>query len=288
MQDEQIFTVKSSEVISKTHSSIAHPSPLFDLSIISPLATPPEEISNLSIYSSIVSSSLDAPIAASPTAISYDMNKTFDKRLSGEQLILSSSTSSPLQSETFLLQVPPKSSSSPILSENISSSLHNRTHPPQLDDSVNDDLNITEDHTEVQCVSSMSDIQYEAYLQGEIKCGESTKQKPMIFMQNYSYLYMSVASTLGTISYRCVRRDLNCPTTIHVYTINNQFQRSNGKRHVHPPDPTDQQRREIVSIIKKRVVNEHIPVCCIVEEEYAKAKLTKEEQAIFKNLKQLG
>ncbi|CAF1035916.1 unnamed protein product [Rotaria magnacalcarata] len=65
------------------------------------------------------------------------------------------------------------------------------------------------------------------------------------------------------------------------------LQRWNGKRHVHPPDPVDQRRRQIISTIKKRVANEHIPVCSIVEQEYATAKLTKEEQEIFKTPKQL-
>ncbi|CAF4534355.1 unnamed protein product, partial [Rotaria magnacalcarata] len=58
-----------------------------------------------------------------------------------------------------------------------------------------------------------------------------------------------------------------CPTTIHIYAINNEFQRWNEKRHVHLPDPIDQRRRQIISTIKKRVANEHIPVCSIVEQE---------------------
>ncbi|CAF1512869.1 unnamed protein product [Adineta steineri] len=281
------YEQKFSHITSKTHSPIVYPPSLLDSNIISPLATPQKEFSNLSIYSSIGNPPFDIPFAVTPTATSYDMNTTFIKQLSNGQDILSPSTSSLSLSETFLCQTPPKSSSSPILSRNNSSSSHSLTPSPQLTHSVDDDLSMNEDCTELPCFSSMLDTQYEAYLQGEIKFGESTKEKPMIFMSNYSYLYMSVASTLGTTGYRCDRKDLKCPTTIHLYTINNKFQRWNKKRHVHPPDPIDYRRRQINSTIKKRVANEHIPVCSIVEQEYAKSKLTKEEQAIFKTPKQL-
>jgi hypothetical protein len=149
-------------------------------------------------------------------------------------------------------------------------------------------LNITGHDAGLEDISDMSDSQYEAYLHGEIKFGESTKSKPMLFMKKYTYLHMSTAPTLGTSGYRCARKDLNCPATIHIHTASNQFHRWNGKKHTHIPDSTEQRRREIISIIKKRVVNEHRPVCSIVEEEYAKAKLTTEEKLLFKTPKSLG
>ncbi|CAF2183210.1 unnamed protein product, partial [Rotaria magnacalcarata] len=147
------------------------------------------------------------------------MNTTFIKQITDEQIILSPSTASLLSPETFICQTSPKSSSSPILPKNNSSSLHNLTPLLQLTHSADGDLSMNEDHTELECFFSMSDTQYEAYLQGEITFGESTKQKPMVFMRNYSYLFISVTLTLGTTGYRCARKDFKCPTTIYIYTI---------------------------------------------------------------------
>ncbi|CAF1649795.1 unnamed protein product [Adineta ricciae] len=214
------------------------------------------------------------------------MDETFVKQLCGEKTIVTPFTSSPLSSKAFLFQTAPKLPHSPVLSQS-DSLAHGRLPSAQWLDSLDSSWNINDDGTDPQCGEFISDAQYEVDLQGEITFGESTKQKPIIFMSGYSYLFMSAASKLGTTGYRCARKDLKCPATIHIYTNNNTFQRWNRKRHVHPPDPIDRRRRLIIATIKKPVISEHIPVCSIVEQEYTKAKLTKEEQVVFKNPKQL-
>ncbi|CAM4830861.1 unnamed protein product [Rotaria magnacalcarata] len=227
------ITTSSSKSASTKSSTCASHTAIQYQSIFSVKSSDVAKFSNLSIHSSIVS-----PLIDIPAAISHYMNTTFIKQITDEQIILSPSTASLLSPETFICQTSPKSSSSPILPKNNSSSLHNLTPLLQLTHSADGDLSMNEDHTELECFFSMSDTQYEAYLQGAGR-------------------------------------------------LNNEFQRWNGKRHVHPPDPVDQRRRQIISTIKKRVANEHIPVCSIVEQEYATAKLTKEEQEIFKTPKQL-
>ncbi|CAM4833660.1 unnamed protein product [Rotaria magnacalcarata] len=204
------ITTSSSKSASTKSSTCASHTAIQYQSIFSVKSSDVAKFSNLSIHSSIVS-----PLIDIPAAISHYMNTTFIKQITDEQIILSPSTASLLSPETFICQTSPKSSSSPILPKNNSSSLHNLTPLLQLTHSADGDLSMNEDHTELECFFSMSDTQYEAYLQ------------------------------------------------------------------------VDQRRRQIISTIKKRVANEHIPVCSIVEQEYATAKLTKEEQEIFKTPKQL-
>ena len=285
---EQILLPDYSDYNDKTHHLINRSSSSLSLSRISPSeSSEKESYSNISTDSFMMTptANLTGPLLL--TLINTDMNRTFDKRLSDQYSMSPPSTSSPLSPKVLISPLSLRSSYVLPLSANNSLPSYDQALPPRMNNSTNDDLDITEDDEEVRS-SFMSDSQYEMYLSGEIKFGESTKNKPMVFMKNYCYLYMSTAPTLGTDGYRCVRRDLNCPTTIHIHTTSNQYHRWNGKRHIHPPDVTEQRRREIISIIKKRVVIEHRPVCSIVEEEYAKAKLTKEEQVIFKNPKQLG
>ncbi|CAF1468279.1 unnamed protein product, partial [Adineta ricciae] len=103
---------------------------------------------------------------------------------------------------------------------------------------------------------------------GEITCGTSTRDGEMIYMNE----------TKDCIGWRCVRRNENCKAVIYTFKSNGLFSHWNGKFHCHAIDLADTRRREIVSKIKHRVLDEFAPIKVIIEEEYRKAKLSDEEK----------
>ncbi|CAF3322392.1 unnamed protein product [Rotaria socialis] len=116
-------------------------------------------------------------------------------------------------------------------------------------------------------------------VKGEIISGTSIRKGKMIFMNGFSYLYMSTAKE--TIGWRCARRNVNCKAVIHTLKTTGEFSRWNGVFHYHTVDPNEARKREILGTIKKRVLDEHIPVKIIVEQEYRKANLSTEEKRII-------
>lgn len=123
-------------------------------------------------------------------------------------------------------------------------------------------------------------------VKGDITIGTSTRNGKIIFMNGFSYLYMSTAKE--TIGWRCSRRNVNCKAVIHTLKTTGEFSRWNGVFHSHTLDPNETRKREILGTIKKRVLDEHIPVKIIVEQEYRKANLSVEEKRIIPLPSQIG
>ena len=239
-QQQQICSIKGTNDLNKSYrlSAVLVPSP--DFSIISSVTTPENEHrTNIATYSCMTSPLFDGYVTLSIPSVNNNMNETFDKVSTIPHSFSPPTTSSPFAKEPFMLRLSPQSLSSSHLTSNITSPIHDRILT-EIADSYDSELKSTEADNEPHNHMDMSDLQYETYLQGEAKFAESTKNKPMLFMNNYAYLFMCIAQTLGTSGYRFARKDINCPTTIHIYTITNQFQRWNGKRHIHPPDSTEQ------------------------------------------------
>ncbi|CAF2092156.1 unnamed protein product [Rotaria magnacalcarata] len=91
----------------------------------------------------------------------------------------------------------------------------------------------------------------------------------------------SIRKAKETIGWRCARRNVNCKAVIHTLKTTGEFSRWNGVFHYHTVDPNEARKREILGTIKKRVLDEHIPVKIIVEQEYRKANLSTEEKRII-------
>lgn len=111
---------------------------------------------------------------------------------------------------------------------------------------------------------------------GDITIGTSTRGGKMVFMNNYGYIHMN--ETKDMIGWRCVKRNENCKATIYTLKSTGKFDHWNGKYHCHMIDLSDTRKREILSDIKRRVLDEFIPIKVIIEEEYRKAKLTADEK----------
>ena len=98
----------------------------------------------------------------------------------------------------------------------------------------------------------------------------------MVFMNNYGYIHMN--ETKDMIGWRCVKRNENCKAAIYTLKSTGMFDHWNGKFHWHAIDLCHTRKREILTIIKSRVLDEFIPIKVIIEEEYRKAKLSAEEK----------
>ena len=92
-------------------------------------------------------------------------------------------------------------------------------------------------------------------------------------MNGYGYLFMNEPK--NTIGWRCTRRDENCKAVIYTFKSTQQFSHWNGKFHSHLCDTGYTQKREILSKIKSRIIDEFIPIKVIIEDEYRKAVVSK-------------
>ncbi len=101
----------------------------------------------------------------------------------------------------------------------------------------------------------------------------------MIFMHLYAYIYMN--ETKEFIGWRCVKRNERCKAVIYTFKSTGQFSHWNQKFHCHAVDLCDTRKRQILSKIKSRVLDEFIPIKVIIEEEYRKANLSMEEKRIM-------
>ena len=75
---------------------------------------------------------------------------------------------------------------------------------------------------------------------------------------------------------------------IYTFMSTAQFNHWNRKFHCHGIDLCDTRKREILSKIKSRVLDEFIPIKTIIEEEYRKANLSIEEKRIMPLPSQIG
>ena len=108
----------------------------------------------------------------------------------------------------------------------------------------------------------------------------------MVFMNGDGYLFMN--ETKNTIGWRCARRDENCKAVIYTFKSTQQFSHWNGKLHSHLCDTSYTRKREILSKIKSRVIDEFIPIKVIIEDQYRKAELTMEEKRVMPLPAQIG
>ncbi|CAM4847238.1 unnamed protein product, partial [Rotaria magnacalcarata] len=111
---------------------------------------------------------------------------------------------------------------------------------------------------------------------GDITTGTSQRGGRMIFLNGYSYLYMSESK--ATFAWRCSKRAEHCKAVIHTSKVTRKFSHWNGPCHIHIVDQTEIRKRSILTKIKARVVDEYISVTAIVEDEYGKAQLSYEEK----------
>ncbi|CAF4825135.1 unnamed protein product, partial [Rotaria socialis] len=99
------------------------------------------------------------------------------------------------------------------------SSTENSDHSiVSLDSSNNDDMVESEGDADVFLNVPV--------VKGEITSGTSIRKGKMIFMNGFSYLYMSTAKE--TIGWRCARRNVNCKAVIHTLKTTGEFSRWNG------------------------------------------------------------
>ena len=147
-----------------------------------------------------------------------------------------------------------------------------------LDSLNNDELVVSE--------SDADDFMNVPVVKGEITSGTSTRNGKMIFMNGFSYLYMSTVK--ATIGWRCARRNKNCKAVIHALKTTGKFSHWNSVLHSHKPDANETRKRAILSTIKKRMLDEGAPVKMIVEQEYRKANLSTEEKRIMPLPSQIG
>lgn len=113
---------------------------------------------------------------------------------------------------------------------------------------------------------------------GDITCRTSIRGGKMIFMNE----------TKEFISWRCVKRNERCTAVIYTFKSTEQFSHWNGKFHCHTIDLCDTRKREILSKIKSRVLDEFIPIKMIIEDEYRKANLSIEEKRIMPRASRIG
>ncbi|CAF3409905.1 unnamed protein product [Rotaria socialis] len=111
---------------------------------------------------------------------------------------------------------------------------------------------------------------------GYITTGTSERGGRMIFLNGYSYLYMSESK--ATFAWRCSKRTEHCKAVIHTSKVTSKFSHWNGQSHIHIVDQTEIRKRSILTKIKARVVDKYISVTVIVEDEYRKAQLSYEEK----------
>ncbi|CAM4979800.1 unnamed protein product [Rotaria socialis] len=113
-------------------------------------------------------------------------------------------------------------------------------------------------------------------IKGDITIGKSNRGGKMVFMNGCGYLYMSI--TKETIGWRCARRSENCKAVIYTFKTTGEFSHWNRMCHSHTFDSNETRKREILTKIKNRVLDEFISIKVIIEEEYRKAKLSSEEK----------
>jgi hypothetical protein len=123
-------------------------------------------------------------------------------------------------------------------------------------------------------------------VKGNITFGTSTRGGRMIFMNQYSYIRMN--ETKSMIGWRCSKRNENCKAVIYTLKSTGEFSRWNGQFHCHGVDLSDTRKREILTKIKSRVLDEYISIKLIIEEEYRKANLSTEEKKIMPLPVQIG
>jgi hypothetical protein len=123
-------------------------------------------------------------------------------------------------------------------------------------------------------------------ISGDITIGTSTRGGKMVFMNNYGYIHMN--ETTDMIGWRCVKRNENCKATIYTLKSTGKFDHWNGKFHCHVIDVSDTRKREVLSNIKRRVLDEFIPIKVIIDEEYRKAKLSADEKKAMPLPMQIG
>ena len=105
--------------------------------------------------------------------------------------------------------------------------------------------------------------------------------KISIFIDESNTLtHIHMNETKETIDWRCVKRNENCKAVIYTTKSTGEFSHWNGQFHSHSIDMSDTRKRDILSKIKGRLLDEFIPIKVIIEEEYRKAKLSSEEKAI--------
>ena len=180
------------------------------------------------------------------------------------------------QTEPTSLSVEPASSSQLLLPTITSLSLVQSIMPfEEPNDTMNETLNLD--------VNEFTNV---PVIKGEITTGTSIRGGKMIFMNGFSYLYMGEGKE--TIGWRCARRDENCKAVIHVEKETGQFSRWNGAFHCHAPTVSKTRKREILNKIKKRVLDEYIPIKIIVKDEYRKANLTPQEKQVMPLPSQIG
>ena len=172
------------------------------------------------------------------------------------------------------------SSSSTLLSTTSSAaeSIPQTCKEKEADESIFLAVSSNEDNQNIYYKDS-NEIINKPMIKEDIIEGMSTRGGRMIFMNNYGYLFMT--ETKSTIGWRCVKRNENCKAVIYTLKTTGEFSHWNGKFHSHSADLSDTRKREILSKIKHRVIDEFIPIKVIIEEEYRKANLSTEEKKIM-------
>ncbi|CAF3515474.1 unnamed protein product, partial [Rotaria sp. Silwood2] len=139
--------------------------------------------------------------------------------------------------ETATLLPSPDQTAATFVTKSPKSSTENSDHfIVSLDSSNNDDMAVSEGDADT--------FIHEPVVKGEITTGTSTRNGKMIFMNGFSYLYMSTAKE--TIGWRCIRRNVNCRAVIHTLKTTGEFSRWNGVFHSHTFDPNETRKREIL------------------------------------------
>ncbi|CAF1494114.1 unnamed protein product, partial [Didymodactylos carnosus] len=72
-----------------------------------------------------------------------------------------------------------------------------------------------------------------------------------------------------------------CNSIVRAHLHSKSFLESNNVNHNHPPDEIANKRKLLLDKIKERIVTEPTSVIAIIEQEYAKANLSKDEQYQF-------
>lgn len=131
---------------------------------------------------------------------------------------------------------------------------------------------------DLDCSQSLDEKTTWATIIGDIQWCKTNRGNDRLCMAGYTYDFMSSSMKNNYRSFRCTRKDRGCRAVIYVLIDSNMYKGCNRAEHNHSSNPNEVKRLLVLAKIKERVFTEPTSITRIIEDEYVKEKLNKDEQ----------
>lgn len=112
----------------------------------------------------------------------------------------------------------------------------------------------------------------------EIQWCKTTRGNDRLCMGGYTYDLMSSSLKNNHRSFRCTKKENGCRAVVYISMDSKVYKGSNQINHNHAPNSNVVKRLLVLEKIKERVLTETTSVTRIIEDEYAKERLSQSEQ----------